>query len=194
MRTSTAQPEERSSVACGARPRPIPSSQHTRWISGRTSFASTPPAVASATSRRERCRRREKARLLRRTRARPGLMRPAFANDLFRAGSPGDGTLWRELRPCDDAEQRRQRLAAPRDVPRYGQHHPVDMTIVCLDILEKILIESRKSNGQPPLSSDTVASGLDGSSNKTDRTRKRGNSPPPRAFVTQASVTGNDVA
>jgi hypothetical protein len=78
--------------------------------------------------------------------------------------------------------------------PVYGQHHPVDMTIVCIDILEKILIESRKSNGQPLLSSDTVASGLDGSSNKTDRTRKRGNSPPPRAFVAQASVTENDVA
>jgi hypothetical protein len=41
-------------------------------------------------------------------------------------------------------------LAAPRDVPRYGQHHPVDMTSVCIDILETILIESRKSNGQPP--------------------------------------------
>lgn len=33
---------------------------------------------------------------------------------------------------------------------RYEQHHPVDMTIVCIDILEKILIESRKPNGQPP--------------------------------------------
>ncbi len=78
----------------------------------------------------------------------------------------------------------------PRSVRRYGQHHPVDMTVVCIDILETILIESRKSNGQRPLSSDMVASGLDGSSNKTDRTRKRGNSPPLRAFVTQASVAG----
>ena len=47
-------------------------------------------------------------------------------------------------------KKRRQRLAAPRDAPRYGQHHPVDMTIVCIDILETILIESRKSDGQPP--------------------------------------------
>jgi hypothetical protein len=51
--------------------------------------------------------------------------------------------------PCDDAEKR-QRLADPRDAPRYAQHLPVDMTIVCIDILEKILIESRKPNGQPP--------------------------------------------
>jgi hypothetical protein len=41
-------------------------------------------------------------------------------------------------------------LAAPRDVPRHAGHNPVDMTIVCIDILEKISIESRKPNGQPP--------------------------------------------
>jgi hypothetical protein len=33
------------------------------------------------------------------------------------------------------------------------------MTIVCIDILERILIESRKSHGQHPLSSNIVASG-----------------------------------
>jgi hypothetical protein len=47
--------------------------------------------------------------------------------------------------PCDDAEKRRQRLA----VPRLWPAPPVDMTIVCIDILETILIESRNSNGQP---------------------------------------------
>jgi hypothetical protein len=47
------------------------------------------------------------------------------------------------------------------------------MTFVCIDILEKFLIESRKANGQLPFRRDIVASGLDGSSNKTDRTRKR---------------------
>ena len=46
--------------------------------------------------------------------------------------------------------KQRQRLAAPCDVPRYAQHLPVDMTIVCIDILEKNLIESRKPNGRPP--------------------------------------------
>jgi DNA-binding transcriptional LysR family regulator len=63
------------------------------------------------------------------------------------------------------------------------------MTIVCIDILETILIESRKSNGQPPLSSDMVASGLDGSSNKTDRTRSgaRGVALLP-TFITAASL------
>jgi hypothetical protein len=60
-----------------------------------------------------------------------------------------------------------QRLAAPRDVPVMHSTIPVDMTIVCIDILEKILIESRKSHGQHPLSSDIVASGLGRSSSKS---------------------------
>jgi hypothetical protein len=34
-----------------------------------------------------------------------------------------------------------------------------DMTVVCIDILEKFLSESRKANGQPPLTSGIVASG-----------------------------------
>jgi hypothetical protein len=37
----------------------------------------------------------------------------------------------------------------------------LDMTIACLDMLENILIGSRKSNGRHPLSSDILAVGLD---------------------------------
>jgi hypothetical protein len=37
----------------------------------------------------------------------------------------------------------------------------VDMTIVCIDILEKFYPESRKSNGQARFSRDIVACGLD---------------------------------
>ena len=51
---------------------------------------------------------------------------------------------------ADDAEKSGQRLAAPRYVPCHALHNPVDMTIVCIDILEKKSIESRKANGQPP--------------------------------------------
>jgi hypothetical protein len=47
-----------------------------------------------------------------------------------------------------------------------------DMTVVCIDILEKFLSESRKANGQPPLTSGIVASGLEAHT-KTGRTRKR---------------------
>ena len=34
--------------------------------------------------------------------------------------------------------------------PLFAAPIPVDMTIVCIDIFEKISIESRKTNGQPP--------------------------------------------
>jgi hypothetical protein len=47
------------------------------------SFASTPPAVASAISRSERCRRREKARLLRRTRGSTWLDAPGVRKRPF---------------------------------------------------------------------------------------------------------------
>ena len=46
-----------------------------------------------------------------------------------------------------------KKAAAPCRPSRCPVMHstiPVDMTIVCIDILEKILIESRKWNGQPP--------------------------------------------
>ena len=84
--------------------------------------------------------------------------------------------------PCDDTEKSASGLRPSRCPPSCAALR-VDLTIVCIDTLEKTLIESRKTNGQPPLSSDIVAYGLDGSSNKTDRTRKRANCPPPQAFV-----------
>jgi hypothetical protein len=98
--------------------------------------------------------------------------------------------LRRERWACDDAEKDDSGLAAPRDVPRYLQRHPVDMTIVCIDILERISLGESHTERTGPLSSDIVASGLDGSSNKTDRTRKRGNSPPPRGFVNASQRHG----
>ncbi len=53
-----------------------------------------------------------------------------------------------------------KRVAAPRVAPVMHSTVPVDMTIVCIDILEKISIGSRESNGQHPFSSDIVAFGL----------------------------------
>jgi hypothetical protein len=78
--------------------------------------------------------------------------------------------------------------------PRYAQHHPVDMTIACIDILEKILTESRKPNGQPPFRLTWWHPGWMEAQTKLIEHGSGGNSPPPRAFVTQASVAGNDVA
>ena len=62
--------------------------------------------------------------------------------------------------PCDDAEKSASALRPSRCAPLCTVL-PVDMTIVCIDTLEKTLIESRKTNGQPPFSSDIVAHGLD---------------------------------
>jgi hypothetical protein len=53
----------------------------------------------------------------------------------------------------------------PRDVP--VMHSTIRYTLVYIDILEKTLSESRKSNRQRPLSLDILAFGLDGSSSKS---------------------------
>ena len=52
--------------------------------------------------------------------------------------------------------------AAPRDVPvMHSTTIPVDMTIVCIDILKRILFGESQTERTDPLSSDIVASGLD---------------------------------
>jgi len=56
---------------------------------------------------------------------------------------------WREHRPCDDAEKNGSALP-PLAVSPLCAAPFLHMTIVCIDILEKILIESRKSHGQHP--------------------------------------------
>jgi hypothetical protein len=38
----------------------------------------------------------------------------------------------------------------PHPCTRYAQHRAAEYTLVCLDILKKILAESRKANGQRP--------------------------------------------
>jgi len=71
--------------------------------------------------------------------------------------------------------------AAPRDVPiMHNTTISVDMTIVCLDILEKMLSESRESHGQHPFRWTWWHRGWVEAHPKAGRTRTRSNSPPPR--------------
>jgi CxxC motif-containing protein len=52
--------------------------------------------------------------------------------------------------------------AASRDVPvMHSTTIPVDMTIVCIDILERISLGESQIERTGPLSRDIVASGLD---------------------------------
>lgn len=68
---------------------------------------------------------------------------------------------------------------------------PVDVTILCIDIPDKILIDGRKPNRQHPLHRSQWYRGIQ-AHQRADRRRKRDSSPPPQALVTQASVSRHD--
>jgi hypothetical protein len=59
------------------------------------------------------------------------------------------------------------------------------MTSVCIDILEKFLVESRKPNGHPAFRRDIVASGLD---------ELQQNRPNPEAGQSSASTSFRDAS
>jgi hypothetical protein len=80
----------------------------------------------------------------------------SFANDLFWGQDHLVTALSRENAGLVmTLKKRRQRLAAPRNVPIVRSIITVSntYTMVGIDILEKISVESRKSNGQQPFSS-----------------------------------------